>query len=149
MSDSYMSAMIGLTGAVIGGLTSFATSWLTQRAQMHEKMRAAEHGRREKLHVEFIKEASRLFGDALSHEREEIADLVPLYALVARIRLVASSEVLSSAEKVMEAIIATYLAPNRTLHELKLFAHEGGFNPLLAFSAACRTELERLAPSRL
>ena len=32
-------------------------------------------------------EASRLYGDALSHQKDDVSDLVYLYALVAKIRL--------------------------------------------------------------
>lgn len=101
VDGSYLTAMVGLAGAAIGGLTSFATSWLTQRTQMREKMRAAALSRREQLYTDFITEASRLFGDALGHEREDISDLVTLYALVARMRLVPSPTVLASAEDVV------------------------------------------------
>ena len=34
LNPAYISAFAGLAGAIIGGLTSFATTWLTQRAQL-------------------------------------------------------------------------------------------------------------------
>jgi hypothetical protein len=43
----------------------------------------------------------------------------------------------------METIMETYLAPDRTLHEMWAFAKQGGMNLLLGFSAACREELAR------
>lgn len=56
-------------------------------------------------------------------------------------RLLTSREVVTAAETVMDAITATYLAPNRDLRELRTLAHEGGMNFLLEFSEACRRDL--------
>src|SRR5262245_32404593 len=97
---SILTAIVGLAGAAIGGLTSFMASWLTVRTQMHQKMQAAARARREKVYTAFIKEAARLFGDALGHQREEVSDLVSLYALVAQMRLLAPDEVIMRAEGV-------------------------------------------------
>lgn len=143
MDTPILTAMAGLAGAAIGGFTSFATSWLTLRTQLREKMRTDARVRREKIYTAFIKESARLFGDALGHEREDASDLIALYALVARMRLMASATVVESAEHVLTAIVTTYLGPNRTLHELRAFASEGGLDPLRQFSEACRAELER------
>ncbi len=49
----------------------------------------------------------------------------------------------------MDAIIAAYLAPNRTLHEMHSLAQQGGMNFLQPFGEACRLELQRgLAANR-
>ena len=42
LNPAYISALAALAGALIGGLTSFATSWLTQRAQLRHAHREAE-----------------------------------------------------------------------------------------------------------
>ncbi len=141
MDGSYITAIVGLLGAAIGGSTSFATSWLTQRVQMREKALSSDLRRREILYTSFINEASRLFGDALSHTKDDVCDLVNLYALVARLRLFASPPIVTAAEGVVSAIIKTYGEPNLTLHELQQFARAGGMEPLLAFSEACRCDL--------
>jgi len=39
MDSAFISAFAALGGALIGGLTSFATSWLTQQAQAREQQR--------------------------------------------------------------------------------------------------------------
>ncbi|MBV1692738.1 hypothetical protein KRR38_35180 [Novosphingobium sp. G106] len=72
-----------------------------------------------------------------------MSDLVPLYALVAKMRLIAPNDVIERAELVLDAIVSAYLGPNRTLHELRQFAREGGMDPLRQFSETCRTELKR------
>ncbi len=143
MNGSILTAMVGLAGAAVGRFASFATSWLTLRAQLHQKVREAARDRREKVYTEFIREAARLFGDALGHEREDVADMITLYSLVAHMRILASDQVTLASENVLEAIVAAYIGPNRTLHELRQFAREGGLDPLRRFSEACRTELAR------
>jgi len=141
MDASYFSAIAGLTGAAIGGLTSLATSWITQQTQSRQREREIGRTRRERLFTAFIEEASRLFADALGHEKDDVNDLVRLYALVARMRLAASPAVIEAAEHVAQAVILAYQAPNRTLRELHLFARDGHMDPLLEFSEACRAEL--------
>jgi hypothetical protein len=141
MNPSYISAIAGLTGAAIGGVTSLATSWITQQTQTRQREREIARTRRERLFTAFIEEASRLFADAIGHDKDDVEDLVRLYALVARMRLIASSPVVEAAERVVIGVIETYQAPNRTLRELHLFAREGNLDPLLDFSEACREEL--------
>jgi hypothetical protein len=141
MNPAYFSAIVGLSGAAIGGFTSIATSWLSQRTQMRQKALEIGRSRRERLYTAFIDEGSRLFADAIGHERDDVNDLVKLYSLVARMRLIASPPVMVAAEKTVQAVIDAYQAPNRSLHELRLFADRGGMDPLLEFSEACRQEL--------
>ena len=68
-----------------------------------------------------------------------------LYALVAKIRLWASRPVVTAAEHAMDAIVQTYLEPNRSLHEIRGLAREGGMNFLLEFGEACRADLASAA----
>jgi len=125
MDAAYISALFGLAGAIVGGLASFSTTWITQTAQLRERRREAERNRREQLFDSFITEATRLYGDALSHEKDDVVDLVLLYAIVGRMRLTASNAVVEAAERVLDVIVETYLAPNRTLHQLRHLAREG------------------------
>jgi len=141
MEASYFSALAGLAGAAIGGMTSFGTTWVTQRAQLREQRILSTHKQRESLYVEFIKEASRLFADALSHERDEIEDLVKLYAIMAHIRMISSDHVTCAAERAIDAIIDAYHGPNRTMGQMRSFAKEGGLDPFLDFDNAARLEL--------
>ena len=141
MDANSVSAFAGLAGAAIGGLTSFGTTWISQRAQLREQGFSAARKKRESLYYDFIKEASRLFADALSHERDEISDLVNLYAIMAHVRMISAQDIICAAERVVDAIIDAYHGPNRTLHELRGFAAQGGLDPLRAFGEACRLEL--------
>ena len=141
MDAAYVSACFGLAGATIGGLTSFTTTWLTQRAQVREKREENSRSSRQAIFNDFILEASRLYGDALSHQKDDVCDLVQLYAIVGKMRLWASSPVVQAAQQAMEIIITTYLEPNRSLHEIRGMAQEGKMNFLLDFGEKCRAEL--------
>ncbi|MBX5219896.1 DUF1184 domain-containing protein [Rhizobium sp. NLR8a] len=138
--SEYLSALMGLAGVAIGSLTSFVTTWTTQRSQAREKHRDAEMAKREKLFSDFIAEATRLYGDAISHQKDDVSDLVFCYALVAQMRLFSTRPVVDAAELVMERIVETYLAPNRSLSEIKGMARSGALNVLLEFGEACRVE---------
>ena len=125
MDPAYISAFSALAGAALGGLASFSTSWVTQRSQFRQAQRDAERAKAETLYSDFIAEASRLLGDALSHQKDDVLAMVGLYAMVGRMRLVSPRTVVAAAEKVIEHIIETYLAPNRTLHEMRTYLEEG------------------------
>ena len=141
MDTGYISAFSALAGAAIGGLASFGTSWTTQRSQLRHSFRQAEQAKLEALYNEFVAESARLLGDALTHQKDDIADMVGLYALVGRMRLMSPRPVVTAAEQVIENIIETYLAPNRSLHEMIHYVKEGRMDILLEFTEACRQDL--------
>ena len=143
MDTAYLSALSALGGATIGGLASFGSSWLTQRTQLRFSQHEAVKAKREALYAEFVDETSRLYGDALGHQKDEVADLVKIYALIGRIRLVSPRPVITAAERIMDAISKTYLGPNRTLHEVMDDFHRGGSDFLAEFGEACRQDLGR------
>jgi hypothetical protein len=141
LDAAYISAMFGLGGATIGAMASFLTTWMTHRSQFQDKIRETEQTRRIDLFNDFITEAVRLYGDALSHERDDIGDLVMLYAMLAKMQLSASSATIRAAEAVIDRIIDAYLAPNRSLHDIHELARDGRLNFLTDFGAACRLDL--------
>ena len=118
VDTAYISAFSALGGAAIGGLTSFGSSWLTQRTQLRFTQQEAIKAKREALYAEFVEEPARLYGDALGHQKDEIAELAKLFALLGRIRLVSPRPVVTAAERTFDMIIEAYLGPNRTLHEV-------------------------------
>lgn len=144
LDAGYIPALAGLAGALIGGFASFATAWLNQWAQLHSRRIESEKQLRESLFNQFIVESSRLYADALSHEKDDLTDLVQLYAMVARIRLVSTQPVVEAAEDTMRQIVETYLSPNKTLHELLALANSGQLDFMLDFSNACRSELSSI-----
>jgi hypothetical protein len=148
MSASLISALAALAGALIGGLASLGSTWLTQWVQVRARSRERDRARREALFADFINEASRLYGDALSHEKDDVLDMVRLYALVARIRLLSSPVIVASAERTLDSVIDAYLSPNKTLQELRVLMSEGRMNFLVEFSEACRIELDEYGATR-
>jgi len=144
MDAASISALAALGGSVVGGLTALATSWLTQQAQARAQERAGDRSVRETLYRDFIVEASRLYGDALTHDKTEVSNLVGIYAMISRMRVRSSPRIIESAERVAQTIIESYLAPNKTLRELHEMAQSEAMDPLRRFSEACRDELETL-----
>ena len=82
-------------------------------------------------------DSSRLYGDALGHQKDDASDLAKLFALLGRIRLVSPRPVVTAAERTFDTIIETYLGPNRTMHEVLNDVQRGGFNFLIEFGEAC------------
>ena len=141
MDAGYATALAGLAGALIGSLANVVTTWATHSSQLRDKHQGAEDARKQRLFSDFISEASRLYADALSHQKDDAMDLVGLYALVAKIRLVAPGPIVAAAEDAMKAIVEAYLAPNRTLREVQTLAQNGELDVLMKFGEECRLHL--------
>ena len=141
MDAAYISALSALGGATIGGLASFGSSWLTQRTQLRFSHHEAVKAKREALYADFIGEAARLYGDALGHQKDDVADLVKIYALLGRIRLVSPRSVVTAAEHTLDTISRTYLAPNRSLRDVIDDFQGGGSDFFAEFGEACRQDL--------
>jgi len=143
MEPVYFSAFAALAGSLIGGLTSLTASWLTQHVQFQAQQRASDLSRRQELYKAFIEEAARWHADAFAHDTADVANLVNLYALVSRMRVLSSPQIVASADHVIRVIIETYLAPNKTFHDVRDILDNEAMNPLRDFSNACREELQR------
>jgi hypothetical protein len=141
MDPAYLSAFAALAGSTIGGLTSLTASWLTQHVQFRAQQRAGDLSRRAQLYEAFIEEASRLYADAYEHNETDASKLVNLYALVSKMRVVSSPQIVDGADSVVRVIVETYLAPNRTFRDILELVDNDALNPLRAFSNACREEL--------
>ncbi len=141
MDAGYISALAALAGSTLGGLTSIATSWLSQHLQFKTRLQSDDLNKREELYRNFIEEASRTYADALEHNEPKVANLVALYALVSRMRFMSSPRIVEEADRVVGVIIDTYLAPNRTLHDVRKSMSDREMDPLWQFSETCRTEL--------
>jgi hypothetical protein len=141
MDSAYFSAFAALAGSAIGGVTSLAASWLTQHVQFRAQQYAKDMSRREELYKTFVEEASRWYADAYEHDNPKVSNLVNLYALVSRMRIVSSPKVLENADRVVRVIIDTYGRPNKTFRDVTEIIDNDAMNPLLDFSDACREEL--------
>lgn len=142
MDAAYLSAISALAGSVIGGLTTGFTTWVSQRSQARAGMVAHDLARREDLIRDFILAASKTYGDAIVNSDPKMPELVDLYAMISRMRVLSMPKTVACADIVMRSIIETYYAPNRTVADLReLVKTGGGVDPLKDFSEAAREEL--------
>ena len=145
MNPAYVSAFSALGGAIVGGLTSFLTSWFTQHAQLRNADREARRAKLEALYNDYLSEVARRYVDALTHQTEDPANMVPLYVLGSRMRLVSARPVIDAALRIEDRILETYMGPNRTIQEVRDLARDSEIKTLLvAFSEACRQDLADL-----
>jgi len=144
MADSaaYMSAFAALVGTFVGGVTSIATSWLGQQRQTKEQRRARQKEEVQALYKLFIEDASKLYVDALEHDKTEIAKLVDIYATINRMRVLSSPKVVAAADSALKVIMATYAKENATFSGIRHSIIHGFPDPLRAFSEACHEELK-------
>jgi signal transduction histidine kinase len=130
-------------GSVIGALSSTVSAWIRQRQQERRELVANKVAQLEQLYSDFINESARLLVDAVQHSLEDASTLVPIYALISRIRLRSSTEVIESGERLIATILKVYIEPNLTPEEIQAAASKHN-DHLQEFSIACRRELESL-----
>ena len=142
MNVAYLSALSAIAGSLVGGLTSGLTTWLSLRSQARAQELAREMSRRDDLYKDFIVAASKVYGDALMSSEPQIQELVALYAMISRMRVMSLPRTVACAEKVAQTTVDTYFAPNKTIRELHELTKSGdGIDPLKDFSEAARDEL--------
>jgi len=135
--------LAAIAGSLVGALGSAITTWITARHQDRRDLLGKQIAQREALYADFIGESSRLLVDAMEHNASDLQTLLPIYALLSRIRLRSSEHVLQKAEQVINTIMSTYPQPNLTVEEIQSQAMTGQ-DPLIQFSDTCRTELAAL-----
>jgi hypothetical protein len=144
MNDAYLSAFSALAGTLIGGLTSFLTSYVSLTLQGREARRAAERGRREALYGAFMGELAVLMGDALKATEMDTDKLVAAFGIKGRMTLVASPAVIAVADDSLKFIMELYLGPARTGDEVLAMMDDRGADPIGRFAQACRDEMRAL-----
>jgi hypothetical protein len=145
MDSAIVAAMAAALGSLVGAGASLTTTWLTQRTQ---RIRANTEWRlreRQALYEAFITEASRMCADALVHSLEKPDQLMALYGILSRIRLMSGDDVLRTAEEVCHRIVELYRGPNLTPDQILAEFEADRLDPVKEFSAACRTELLALS----
>ena len=144
MDTALISAMSAVMGSLVGGSASVATTWMAQKTMGKRELAREDLRKRERLYGEFIGECAKLFMDAFTHNLEKPETLLPVFALINRIRLCASRKVLAEAERVLGRLTDQYFAKNLTVEELRQLAHSEQADPLRDFGEACRAELKSL-----
>ena len=135
--------MAAIAGSLVGALGSAVGTWITARHQDRRDLLAKQIARREALYSDFIGESAHLLVDAMQHNTSDLQKMLPVYALLSRIRLSSSEPVLREAEQVIRTIVSIYPQPNLTAEQIESQAVNGQ-DPLTQFSETCRTELDSL-----
>ena len=147
MDAAIITALAAVSGSIVGGLASFATTYFTQRNQAHRDFLSHDVAHREELYAQFIKETTNLYADSLDKTLENPASLIGMYSLVGRIRLVGSDTVLAAAEKVADSIIDSYNRPPIKFDDVYKLWREEHVDPLKEFTEACREERKSMLKS--
>ncbi len=138
----HLPAIAAFSGSAAGMLATVVSNWIMQRRQQRLMRGTQAYSHRHKLYKRFIREASRLYAEALVTDGSEMSNLVSIYSLIAQMRVVSSDTVVAEAEKTGRRILEIYQSPNREFRELPdLMAQT---DPLRDFSEACRRELQML-----
>ena len=140
-SPAALTAAALLSGSIVGALGSTLNAWISQRHQNRRDLAARKIFHREQLYSEFITETARAYADSVQHTFRDPSRLIPSYALLSRIRLSSSMEVIESAQQVLDTIVQTYSKPNLSPEQVHALAAERT-DPLRDFSSICRRELE-------
>lgn len=142
--DAIVPAMAGVLGSLVGSSAAVATAWITQKAVNKRELVQLEMRKREALYGEFITECAKHLMDAFTHTLDSPEKLLPIYALLNRIRLSATPPVLAEAERLLTRIGDQYFEKNLTLEEIRDLARTRGADPLKSFGEACRAELDSM-----
>ena len=143
MNAAIAAPLAAIAGSLVGALGSSIATWIAARHQDRRDVLGKQIMRREALYSDFISESVRLLADAMQQNTNDLQKLLPIYALISRIRLSSSQPVLHEAEQVINIIVSTYPQPNLTAEEIESRAINGE-DPLRKFSDICRSELDSL-----
>ena len=147
MDTHLITVFAAVVGSIMGAAATVCTSWITQHKQTVRELVQLRLHERETLYSDFITEASRLTLHAMSHSLDTLNELVSLYGIVGRIRLLSSNEVLCEAEKCCRRIVELYAGPNSSVEQFIATFDPDEDDPLKPFSTACRTELMKITGS--
>jgi hypothetical protein len=142
MDTALITGMSAVLGSLSGAAASITTTWMTQRNQRARERAQVEIRRRETLYEQFITETARLTADAFDHSLDHPETLANVYAIVARMRLVSSVNVINAAEECCHYLVDMYSKPNLTIEQIRDWFRSAQ-HPLIEFAAACRAELDQ------
>lgn len=144
IDPALLSPVSALVGALIGGGASLIAAIYSQRVQHHLQRVASEVAKRETVYADFVFHASNLLLRAYTHDELVLSgDEQHLIGLINRMRFFASSQVVTTAEAALRAIVEISLKPSIELRQLAAQTLSNSFDdPLLEFSLVCRADLD-------
>src|SRR3954447_21839202 len=129
MDSTLTSVLAALSGSIIGASTPVLSNFVLQRSVAQRELTNREIAQREELYSEFIRQGTGCYAKALSQSLEKIDEIVAMYALVNRIRLFASEDVLKAAEAFVKKLVGTYGENNMSIDQIKAAALEQHVDP--------------------
>jgi hypothetical protein len=144
MDQAYISAIAALAGTIVGGLTSFATAWVTQNAQARSARITNETTKRQELYGRFMDELALLYSHALSTKEVDYAKLVNIFALKGRITLMSTPAVIESADRAMKFIVDLNMGAERNVQEMREMMDQQSADAIGDFAKNCREEFQSL-----
>jgi hypothetical protein len=144
MELPWLTTLSGMVGSVVGVSATIAIAWVNQKTNNQRDLLREDIRTREKLYGDFVGECAHLLVDAFQHTLEKPETVLPAYALLNRIRLCASHQVLCAAELLLIRITDQYFSGSRSMQELRELAHSTHADPLREFGEACRLEFTAL-----
>jgi len=151
MDVGISNGLAAIMGALVGGLASLASTWVSERTRHKRDLLQREITKRETTYSDFIDHASKLYVTSATHNindddanlGSELDGAVSLYGIASRIRLFASDRVIQEAEAVLDLILNQFGAENISIEQLRK-KELNERDPLKAFSISCRRELKTL-----
>jgi hypothetical protein len=144
MDLTWVSALSGVLGSLVGGSVTFATAWVTQKQVTRRELLREEMNKREALYNSFIGACAKRLVDAFMNQLESPDPMLSVYELLNHIRLTASKPVLVEAERLLARITEQYFAEPLTVEEVRRLARSESADPMRPFGEACRAELAKL-----
>ena len=141
MEGAALSALAALGGSALGGLTPLMSNYLIQRGLTKRELLSRELAERQTLYSEFIQFATKVYVSSTTKQLDDLDDLIALYALVGRIRLVASNPVTEAAEGFAKRVTKRYGEKDLSLDDLRNVTLGPHVDPLNLFSTRCRDEI--------
>ena len=141
MNPAIISALAALGGSSVGALAPVLSNFILERSVTRRELLNRQIAQRETLYSDFINEASRIYAKSVIRNLEGMDEIVTLYALVSRIRLMATESVVREAETFVKLIVTRFGEPNLTVEQIRTAALSTNGEPLDRFSLACRKEL--------
>ena len=147
IDPTLLNPISALFGALVGGTASLAAAVYTQHRQDRLQRVACEVAKRETVYAEFVMSASNLLLNAYTKDEMGLnGDEQHLIGLINRMRLFAPLEVVGAAEAALRAIVEIFLKPGIEFRQLakKALSDKLDPDPLMTFSAICRTDLDNV-----
>ena len=126
MDAGISNGVAAIMGALVGGLASLTSTWVSERTRHKRDLLQREITKRETTYSDFIDHASKLYVTSAIHNvnddanlESEIEGAVSLYGIASRIRLFGTDRVIKEAEAVLDLILIQFGAENISVEELR------------------------------